>query len=551
MSAALNADESFFGPRDSRNHFRRGYSLRTDTSEQQFPTSSQALQHRTVKKPNATTPFGQACPTGTLQHNQPITEINSIMGKLNTTILGTGKRLFRSRASEFSKTFEGPADYLKLPTAAFDAIASNKGLEAEIEAAWKMLPTSTHSPWEPTNVEFGTSDPFLDSSIAQKSWLEFNGPRTQSGHIFDSLDHDDFGNEWPLKSTPGTRDSNSADISQGDSGISFGRPRPTSYKGKGKGKAIENKYKPWKRYLTSANAEPALENKSWLRERRLSVFQRDMNDLSYALSLQEQDELEQLEREQADRILAEHLQAEFSIPAPETMRDCVCCCEQRPPLDFPAKSPTANCEHPSRTCLECLQSWISSELDTKGCEGLTCPECSLALGYNDVRRVASPETCDLFEKLLTRNALSTLDEFAWCLAANCGFGQLNIANNNFMKCASCGYKQCLKHKVAWHPNETCDQYEHRVSGAQASEEERLTAAMIDNVSKKCPGPKCGWRIQKDSGCDHIKCKRCAHEFCWQCLASHAEIKRIGNTAHDTSCKFHSDNLTASWPFNVH
>ncbi len=59
------------------------------------------------------------------------------------------------------------------------------------------------------------------------------------------------------------------------------------------------------------------------------------------------------------------------------------------------------------------------------------------------------------------------------------------------------------------------------------------------------------RIQKTDGCEHMTCKKCKHEFCWLCLCSHSEIKRVGNTAHKEDCKFHSDNLKVSWPFNYH
>jgi hypothetical protein len=92
--------------------------------------------------------------------------------------------------------------------------------------------------------------------------------------------------------------------------------------------------------------------------------------------------------------------------------------------------------------------------------------------------------------------------------------------------------------------------------------------MLDGMTKKCPNAGCGWRIEKDGGCEHMTCRKCKHEasgaqhtfsrslltspqFCWQCLASHKEIRRVGNTAHQTWCKFHSNALDVAWPFNVH
>ena len=269
---------------------------------------------------------------------------------------------------------------------------------------------------------------------------------------------------------------------------------------------------------------------------------------------------EHLRIEDENRMRAEELQEQLRKEQEEEerlaaekarLRECAVCGDIMDPLGFPAKAPTAKCEHASTTCIECLQSWMASEFETKGCEGIKCPECSETLEYNDVQLAASPETFETYDKMSMRNALGAMDEFAWCLGANCGSGQLNIENKNYMDCVNCGYKQCLKHKVAWHTSETCKQYDYRVSGQRAKDEERKTEAMLNSMSKKCPGKKCGWRIQKIDGCDHMTCKRCRHEFCWQCMAAQSEIKRIGNTAHATTCKFHSHNLDVAWPFNAH
>ncbi|RMX92529.1 hypothetical protein D0868_13358 [Hortaea werneckii] len=233
------------------------------------------------------------------------------------------------------------------------------------------------------------------------------------------------------------------------------------------------------------------------------------------------------------------------------LRDCVVCGDTKDPLDFPVKTPTPGCRHPPRLCTECLHSWITSELDSKGCEGIKCPECPQTLQHGDVRQAASQETFKAYDTLATRNALSTLAEFAWCLNPQCGSGQLNIQNQNFMDCASCRFKQCLRHQGAWHAGETCEQYEYRSSGAKARADEAKTEATLKTMSKLCPNKQCGWRIEKTGGCEHMTCRHCRHEFCWQCMAAQSEIKRIGNEAHKSWCKFHSKNLEVTWPFNRH
>nr|POF04236.1 isoform 2 of cullin-9 [Quercus suber] len=363
------------------------------------------------------------------------------------------------------------------------------------------------------------------------------------------------------------------DISPADSAVAFLEPTimpPPLYAGKGKGRAVDARWHEGDPIIFAPR--PPLQIPKVAHDHPLTA--RD-----HQLDIEKQETEARLRREAEDRVQAEALQArlmkeeedlrriaaelakvreeqrlleEVRLAAEATkLHDCNVCGDGKPRLDFPAEAPSASCEHQATTCRECLASWMTSELETKGSDGLKCPECPSILQYDDIQRAASPVTFDAYEKLLTRNALAALDDFAWCLNPKCGSGQENPENNNYMDCAACGYKQCLTHKCEWHTNETCTQYEYRTSGQAARDEEAKTEAMLDGISKKCPGPGCGWRIEKISGCDHMTCKRCKFQFCWQCLASHEKIKKDGNTVHEKWCKFHSDNLAVAWPFNAH
>ncbi|KAH9810048.1 E3 ubiquitin-protein ligase RNF14-like [Teratosphaeria destructans] len=270
-------------------------------------------------------------------------------------------------------------------------------------------------------------------------------------------------------------------------------------------------------------------------------------DRELALQLQE---AYASQREEEEYLAAERAQAAL-------LRECIVCGDTKDIDEFPIERTTSACDHSVNVCSECLRSWMVSEFETKGPSGLGCPECRESLTYNDVQRAASADTFAAYDQVITREALASLPGFEWCLGARCGSGQLNHADDHlphYMRCASCGFSQCLKHKAPWHEDETCEQYDYRTSGHKARDEEAKTAAMLDDISKMCPGPPgkaCGWRIQKTEGCDHMTCRRCKQEFCWICLTRHDEIRRVGNTAHKKDCKFHSHNLDVAWPFNVH
>jgi hypothetical protein len=75
--------------------------------------------------------------------------------------------------------------------------------------------------------------------------------------------------------------------------------------------------------------------------------------------------------------------------APKTQA-CVVCGDEKIKDEFPARI-AAKCKHDVHTCLDCLQSWISSQLDTTAWNRLHCPECKHTLKHGDVRNYAADE----------------------------------------------------------------------------------------------------------------------------------------------------------------
>lgn len=97
--------------------------------------------------------------------------------------------------------------------------------------------------------------------------------------------------------------------------------------------------------------------------------------------------------------------------------------------------------------------------------------------------------------------------FRWCGA--CESGQIHEGvEHNIFTCIECGDKVCIVHNT-WHEDETCDEYECRTSAQQHAEQieqEEASLTAIAQFTKKCPGPGCGYNIEKNKGCDHMRCK---------------------------------------------
>jgi len=65
-----------------------------------------------------------------------------------------------------------------------------------------------------------------------------------------------------------------------------------------------------------------------------------------------------------------------------------------------------------------------------------------------------------YQNLSFRYAVSEAENFMWC-TAGCGFGQVHDGGveEPIITCLLCESRSCFHHKVAWHENLTCDEYD--------------------------------------------------------------------------------------------
>ncbi|KAL0941394.1 ring finger domain-containing protein [Colletotrichum truncatum] len=141
-------------------------------------------------------------------------------------------------------------------------------------------------------------------------------------------------------------------------------------------------------------------------------------------------------------------------------RECPICAETKEPSGFPVLSVTSTCSHPPEACLECLQTSIKSDLNSKLWTEIRCPECRELLEYVDIQKYADDETFARYETLALRAAMAEADNFIWC-TANCGSGQLHSTSRDqpIVTCLHCGQRSCFTHNVTWHENLTCEEYD--------------------------------------------------------------------------------------------
>ncbi|CAB4485368.1 hypothetical protein RhiirA5_411635 [Rhizophagus irregularis] len=216
-------------------------------------------------------------------------------------------------------------------------------------------------------------------------------------------------------------------------------------------------------------------------------------------------------------------------------KECQICFERLQKRQF--LKVTANCNHELDVCKLCVGKHIQTQLESNGIIEIYCPssDCKEEMQHEDVKRIASKKVFERYDKLTLTQMLSKLPDFRWCKNSRCGSGQINFEGDNspLMTCEACGQKYCYTHDVPWHEGLICSEYDSKKLG-----EDKATQNLLDIETKPCP--KCGVRIIKNGGCEHMTCtiKTCKYEFCWLCFADYDKIERNGESSHERTCKLY-------------
>ena len=180
-------------------------------------------------------------------------------------------------------------------------------------------------------------------------------------------------------------------------------------------------------------------------------------------------------------------------------KTCEICCENYNEKDFHGIS---ECSH--RFCLNCMTDYITFNITNGKVNKIKCADSSCPAEYNreDIRKFGSQEIFQKYLKFKENIDVSTNPNLKWCIRPDCN-RFLKKGKNNRANC-ECGYEMCFKCGQVWH-NGKCD--------ANIDNEFYAWAANNGNVGN-CP--KCKARIEKISGCNHMCCRSCDHEWCWLC-----------------------------------
>ena len=184
-------------------------------------------------------------------------------------------------------------------------------------------------------------------------------------------------------------------------------------------------------------------------------------------------------------------------------------------------------------CEVCLMDKGSTEGFSMGCGHMFCVDCwgeSLSVGVKDtstggtclsykcdevvtasmVTAMASPAVATKWRHFEQRNFVLMAKNMVWCPGQGCSNAFISRAPVKLVKC-TCGCNFCFRCGKESHAPVACTSLE---AWQEKCGSESETANWLLSYTKKCP--MCASRIEKNQGCNHMKCinKACRHEFCW-------------------------------------
>lgn len=241
---------------------------------------------------------------------------------------------------------------------------------------------------------------------------------------------------------------------------------------------------------------------------------------------------------------------------------CQVCSDELDPLLQFQVTVASNCNHAPEICLACWEQHIVAQADTKSWDSISCPhaDCGVILDYVDMQRFAPSDIFRRYDKYQMNKTLQSAPEFRLCAHEGCksgGFVEGYDLASEYITCADCQRNTCLGCNLIHHDGQTCEEYRvwladaprrAEVDRAEKARMEKLkraeekSAKYLDRRAKTCPNAKCGAVIQKTSGCDHMICLACRHEFCWVCFADYKTILREGNQRHAAKCHYYSGGI---------
>ncbi|KAJ4358725.1 uncharacterized protein N0V89_003309 [Didymosphaeria variabile] len=198
------------------------------------------------------------------------------------------------------------------------------------------------------------------------------------------------------------------------------------------------------------------------------------------------------------------------------------------------------CEHFQNTCNVCIGKMIKEKIVQRdlGEAILICafPDCEHVLDYHTIMGLIFKGARENWDTALVNHHLRTSENYIACLNPACAQyfsiedcqGKLPKSSKSSrgqkIACPHCEESMCMKCMRPWHASTSCSKF-------KIAEEKHSLQAITDMGAKPCP--KCGVKIVKNGGCNHMKCGHCKQDFCFSCLVAYGPKMQHGDGCAET------------------
>lgn len=174
------------------------------------------------------------------------------------------------------------------------------------------------------------------------------------------------------------------------------------------------------------------------------------------------------------------------------------------------------CEH--YYCQECWKNYLQYNISNGQATNIECmsTDCNILVPCDFVEFIfANTSVKDRYDKLSFRDCIQSHPLLQEC--PNFACSTIIKSNESESKakrviCKDCNSSYCFKCGCEYHAPTDCKTIKLWLTKCADDSE---TAHYISANTKDCP--ECGTCIEKNGGCNHMKCYSCKYEFCWMCL----------------------------------
>ncbi|XP_022099046.1 E3 ubiquitin-protein ligase RNF14-like [Acanthaster planci] len=257
----------------------------------------------------------------------------------------------------------------------------------------------------------------------------------------------------------------------------------------------------------------------------------------------------------------------------ESIHSCSVCFSEKAGVDCVMFQ---SCNHVY--CKDCVRDYFMVQIKAGNVKALNCPdtECDSVAMPPQVYALVGEELFATYDRLLLQRTLEGMDDIVYCPRLSCQCPVMKDGESSLAVCSACGYSFCVLCNRVYHGVSPCvaseeeilkvlvefedgdedckvrlekrygkdlfkdlreeaeerrrqeelaelgrlKEAEERRKERELAEKEPLKQRMQNqrwknNNTKQCP--TCGTHIEKNQGCNMMKCTHCNKSFCWRCL----------------------------------